>query len=941
MAQERGHGSSSEKIGVESFVWRESSSSKKHRPCWTIRYRKSSGIYDSDPHSLKVPRSHNAWKKELMMTRFANQELPEAVWGDNFLEISYGSSSTNSKDRNSKTDTNPPCGVRISFYALEALRTWALMDMGVEGEVKNGQGENSNPIDENVSNKAIRFRKQTNNMPTIIPHKSGQTPDPWDYTYTTNYSGSVECISPSSTSNSNGSFDAKQPDRTTLYAVRVSMSQESSTQFKPQTGIASSATTLDKSTSYSMGGFSSTTTAVLRPPMCKCVGGRMICAGVAQTLMTGRPQRKALIRVPNPKKSERSSLECTNTTSFKTPPSKPSPKWMPYCSENDGPFDMEALLNSQTSAPLHYTGTIPFWIQNLDPQSYSFLTVTAVVCRGNNSGAANDGGFVAILQRCFVRVNGVRVRLIDTKFIIRRKRTSESSKQNSSQSMPMVILRERSWKEGSWKEYTAGMKGMTDGNYHFLGTDLEQGRRASKMLPHRFPPTIEKLVIYDNDNGYGNCNQSNEKNTCVGSNKLLETFVPDKLAVAQEEWTIPALQGKIITNCASGSGILVLVVEKCKLMIVDALTGEYLWEYSLAPLTVLSLAVHLDHHSSSSSHRDKAEIIVGDDRGCAHVIKVNGVNNTKREGEAIISKQSYCFQGSNEGNRQTSANIQRPSNWVEKVIWSASGSFFAAAAGKKVMINGEVLEMDSTVYDLAFLPTSKNADSNTGGEELHCPNPVRQLLAIALYGGLIIVDATTTKIWNRQFNVGSSAVLSLAISPNGRSIGIGCLDKRLRVFEMAETAGDTGGSIGRNGIDSWEVHDWIGMDGGVTRVAFGPDNRRLAALGGSILFVIDRTSEWGEAPIICSLHQDREQRSGRVCRYRSFAWNTKDILVASTDRFLHMFDVRATIDTVPKRLYPFASVPVENDFLITKTGSKIIEWGKSGIRKINLTTPRS
>jgi hypothetical protein len=49
-----------------------------------------------------------------------------------------------------------------------------------------------------------------------------------------------------------------------------------------------------------------------------------------------------------------------------------------------------------------------------------------------------------------------------------------------------------------------------------------------------------------------------------------------------------------------------------------------------------------------------------------------------------------------------------------------------------------------------------------------------------------------------------------------------------------------------------------------------------------------------------------------------------------------VFDLRATIDTVPKQLFPFASTPLEEDFLVSGADGEIIEWGQSGIRKINL-----
>ena len=70
---------------------------------WEIRVSKA-GIYNSDNFSLS-DKSHVAWKQELGLTRFANQDLPEALFGGNHLELLH-----------------KPSKIKISFSALEALR---------------------------------------------------------------------------------------------------------------------------------------------------------------------------------------------------------------------------------------------------------------------------------------------------------------------------------------------------------------------------------------------------------------------------------------------------------------------------------------------------------------------------------------------------------------------------------------------------------------------------------------------------------------------------------------------------------------------------------------------------------------------------------------------------------------------------------------------------
>ena len=935
-----GDGSSPSTAEVESFVWRESNSGNSDdTPCWKIRYQKSSKIYDSDPHSLKIPRSHNAWKKELMMTRFANQELPEALWGENFLELTYG-------NRGSNNEGESRCGLRISFCAMEALRTWALMDMQVGRRKSDDQKVKSDRNDKIDANKMDRPHNDSK-LPTIIPHKSGRIPDSWDYTYTTNYSGSVEYIGKSDTSSiSNGFFRAKQPDKSTFYAFKVSSLDESnvkSSQLSKETTGTTDTNELDSQQQLHREP-SPINPVELRAPMCKCVGGRMICAGIAQNLTTTTPslEKAGKVRISKLKSSKPLSSSAKNQTSksrsHHTQMPRARPKWIPYCRDTDGPFNMESLLNSQTSAPLHYTGTIPFWIQNLDPQSYSFFTVTAVVCDGGNE--ETKGGFIAVLLRCFVRVNGVRVRLIDTKFVVRRQKSSETIEDGvgSQHLSPMVVLRERSWQEGSWEEYTVGLSGgTTDGDYHFLGTDLEQGRRASKTLPHRFPPIKDKLVLHDSDfveseeKEMGNC-----ENTIL--NEIIQSDIVGNLET-REVWEKSIPKQRSISHCAAGSRILVSVEDEHKLVALDIFTGKLLWEHNLSPSSVLSLTVQ----DFSLASPDIANVVVGDDRGCVHIINYNknGGKDGSDEKNSRISIHSYRFDGSNEESERKK-NVQRPSNWVEMVAWSLSGSYFAAAAGKKLMVNGTVLEMEGAVYSLAFLPSSQRSKDHKTQQN---SNSTKELLAVALYGGVTIVNTHTMTILHHRFTVGSSAVLSFGVSPDGRSIAIGCLDKRLRILSRSmamisnvDCKQEENDDHSPAFLETWDAHDWVGFDCGVNDVSFAPNNQRLAVLGRSIVLIINLKSKWGEAPTICSLSQDvvEDRMSGRDAKFLSIAWSTNDVLVASTHNFLYVFDVRATIDSVPKRSYPAISISLEKGFLAVGTDGDICVWGNSGIRKIKI-----
>jgi hypothetical protein len=934
---------------VDSFVWNDKSSydddddddvdrkqnnrkSSSSSSSWRIDSIRSSNIYDSDPHSLKEPNSHVAWKNELKLTRFANQELPEALWGSNCLML-----------------THLNTGVRISFCALEALRTWTLMD------------------DE-----------------PIIPHLSGRIPDAWDYTYTTNYSGSIEktTIEQAAVAAMVSTVAAKQPNGSTQYAIRTS----------------TTTTTTTTTTGPMM------PLVELRPPMCKCIGGRMICAGVAKsitTTMNTTTKTKTKMKIQQQVPPQPQLLSPT------TPP-KPSPKWIPCDEDVDGPFDMEGLLNAQRSPPLYYTNQIPLWNQNLDPHSYSFLTVTALVCnndKNNDDKKLGSSGFIAILLRCFVRVNGVRVRLIDTKYIIRKRKQKRRRRRRDTDEKigdddddddnndinkdcdfetTTVVLREQSWKEGSWNEFLTGKKDSSskksnndddDNNKDAiklidLGTDLEQGRRASKNLQHKFPPIVEKLILYDDDDDDDdNLKTAIKPKIMTTATIRNQPAAPVTRATTIAEWIPQSESGDcVITRCSSASGIVVLVVDNNRIMALDFNSGEFLWERNqISPEycdvknspSLLSVAVQQslkdendkDCHVNLQQHQQK--IVVGDDKGGVHILRCSPIGGDESDdcsSEAVsrfgkvTDTQSFFFsanvdpdKNSNSKNKMVSrGKVQRSSGWVEKVTWSEDGRYFAAAAGKKVTINGEIVQMEGTVYDLTFL-----RNNNTNKKDQH------QLLAVAVYGGLVIVDADTVTISHRRFTVGSSAVLSCAISQDGRSIGIGCLDKRLRIFEKRPTNNNED-SVDDNDYDNdgdestkkhWSARDWIGFDGGVSCISYSKDNQRLAAIGGTILLVIDRNSKLGEAPVICSCWPPITGTQKRSDRFKSFAWTTKNILVASSEHFVHVFDVLEVVDTVPKRCYPIESIPIEkkDGYVVTDIEGEFLVWGGSKIRKIKVS----
>ena len=128
---------------------------KEHRWAggWLVRTRQAPIVKSSEISMSDY--SHGAWKRELGLTNVAGQSLPGYLFGGNALELVHEAS-----------------GVRISFCALEALRSWVL--------------EESVPVRH------------------LSPLAS---PPEWDYTFTTAYPGSTT-VAPVGT----------QPDRTSFHS---------------------------------------------------------------------------------------------------------------------------------------------------------------------------------------------------------------------------------------------------------------------------------------------------------------------------------------------------------------------------------------------------------------------------------------------------------------------------------------------------------------------------------------------------------------------------------------------------------------------------------------------------------------------------------------------------------------------------------------------------
>ena len=127
-----------------------------------------------------------------------------------------------------------------------------------------------------------------------------------------------------------------------------------------------------------------------------------------------------------------------------------------------------------------------------------------------------------------------------------------------------------------------------------------------------------------------------------------------------------------------------------------------------------------------------------------------------------------------------------------ELAFARFGAFSGAAGG--------------TVYALAFAPGSR------GG------------LAIGAYGGVTWAGTTGGDDDDDRLALGAAAVLSMAMSPDGRLLAAGCLDKRVRLFALDGNSDDDAAKAPQSAS-----RDWIGFDGSVRAVAWSGDGGWLAA----------------------------------------------------------------------------------------------------------------
>ena len=681
---------------------------EEHRSArgWLIRTQRAPVVKTSE---LSISEySHGAWKRELGLTTVAGQSLPQCLFGGNSLELIHEAS-----------------GVHISFCALEALRSWALLDHAP------------------------------------VPHLSPVAEAPqWEYTFTTAYPGAMT-VEPVGT----------QPDGTSIYS-------------RPAVNLASGK-------------------AQLRKPLCKCRGANSLAPlarlGVASPLAT-------------------SPIDAARRPDCVSGP--PPPEWQPTQER----VDLARMMASGATPQL--VDAIALWQDNLDPHSFASLEVHVFVCEA----------FWLAYLRCFVRVNGVMARVIDTRFVC----TGDDG----------TVVRERSWREGPWEAFAGpGAPNHVD----FGGND---DRVAVERLPLTAPPITEVLVL---------------PRAPLRPSASLATAAADETLLAPA-W---ARDLRCALLCPGGSLVIAAVDGGVSVEAMDAATGASIWQRAMATdgEVVVSAA------AAPCTTADGGRVALGTSTG--RVLLWWAATGEPLASFAVSAAASDVASG------------RRESMWVERLAWSDDGRRLAAAAGRDWLLvrTGEGGQDDvaveasgaagGTVYALAFAPGS------------------RRRLAIGAYGG---VTWAGTAGDDGRLALGAAAVLSMAMSPDGRLLAAGCLDKRVRLFALGDD----------DVKQTPPSRDWIGFEGPVRAVAWSRDGSWLAAAGGRTLLVVPRHRKPGEAPTMCMMPP---AASGGAARCEAFAWcPNRDgvaaewLVVLDAQRRAHIFCPRMADQAVPRRAAPLMTL---------------------------------
>ena len=440
-----------------------------------------------------------------------------------------------------------------------------------------------------------------------VPHLSPHAPSAaWEYTFTTTYPGATTMLPPRAPA---AMHLPPQPDQTSFYS-------------RPAVDLASG-------------------TAKLRRPLCKCKGvnGRAALVTLAAPAKQAKPPKSPW--PPHVTLREVPLSSPQPTAAEEPPPPPPPPAWRP----TDEPLALEVRLR-RASSPA-FTDAVELWRDDQDPQSLSWLRCRVLCARD----------FWVASVRCFVRVNGVRARLLDTRYVGDGHR----------------VLRERSWREGSWE----ALVGRSGASHVDLGGQDDQV--ASMRLPLLRPPVVEVLTLPS---------VKAEELTAAGTARHLVDEVAS-LACLSVAWQRVTRADVLCVGrtcvvafsdgggedggeggsgcCDQGEGVGAVAGGPAALEMLDASTGRVHWSRPssllTAPLTRLNTA------ALAPTDEDGGRLALGGCNGCVLVWRA-------------ATAQMLCAFRVAPAAAAAATVLCAVDHWVEHLVWGADGCWLGAAAGR-------------------------------------------------------------------------------------------------------------------------------------------------------------------------------------------------------------------------------------------------------------------
>eukprot|EP00941_MAST-03F_sp_MAST-3F-sp1_P003301 g3301.t1 len=596
-----------------------------------------------------------------------------------------------------------------------------------------------------------------------VPHLCAEaTPCPWDYTFTTPYAGSTTFFR-----KEGAKIVPPQPDGKSVYS-------------RPSIDLASGP-------------------AKLRKPLCKCINGG---APLVSPLFQNRPNFNF-----NFKRLKNENLWCNQK--------QRNTAWLPTSHR----IDFENLMKNNP-VPMHRS-KIDFWINNLDPQSFSFLRAKIFVC----------AEFWALCLRCFVRVNGVMARVIETRFLCSLTLGSG------------IVLREQSWREGSWEELVGKNKGT-----HVMFPCGDGDETAVQRLPLVQPTVTEILDV-------------TKLSPCISLSSLENDILFQK----------PFLTSSCESISFSETGLACFVMDEGSMVEMVCIKNGVQWRKK-APLGTFVVSVSINGKQGC--------VAVGTENGQLHLWRIED------------GKSLYII--------PIATSLVHRCVWVEHIVWAEAENdhLLACSAGKDVVIisstTGTVVRstrLTGTVQSLAFS---------------------KEFLAIASYSTIswLTIDESCLEK-NSSLIVGATAVLSVAISPDGFCIATGCLDGRVRLFDLSKKT-----------KRYHETCDWIGMNGAVNELKWSSCGKYLALLTGIDLIIIPRNLKRGESPIHCESCVSNFSLEKSNCRrkekcFSAISWSpihTELVALNARSGHIYMFNPEIIDGSVPRRAFPVSMMNISERF---------------------------